>query len=458
MTPDRPHRRAVPAGRISRLHRLGALTTGISGRLAVDGARSLLRGDPLDLQKLLLTPANARQLADDLARMRGAAMKLGQLISMEAGDVLPPELAQILSRLRAAADPMPPQQLKTVLRDAWGSDWRRAFRRFDTRPIAAASIGQVHRARLRDGRELAIKVQYPGIAESIDSDVANLGALVRLSGLLPKGFDLVPYLDAARVQLRTEADYLQEAREITTYARMLGDTEAFLLPEVLPEWSTRSVLSMSYIPSRPIETLAEASQSERDQAMRRLLALFLDELFRFRTVQTDPNFANFRHCPTTGRIVLLDFGAVRTFEPKLVEAVHSLVAAGMAQNLAAVEAAAETLGILSNTTPAAFRKSFLEIAAMVFSDLRQEVFDFGTSDLLERLRETGRALAAEPIAPPEIPIDLLYLQRKAAGLFLLGTRLRARVAVAELVEPHLGPRGSYGAGGVLSKTTSFKHG
>ncbi len=431
--------RKVPSGRISRLHRLGVLTTGIAGRLARDGVRSLSRGETPDLQRLLLTPSNAAQLADDLARMRGAAMKLGQLLSMEAGDVLSPELAGRLSRLRAAADPMPPQQLKHVLRDAWGSDWRRAFRSFDTRPIAAASIGQVHQAQLRDGRELAIKVQYPGIARSIHSDVTNLGALLRLSGVLPKDFDLAPYLAAARAQLHEEADYEQEARAITAYAGMLEGSEAFRLPEVLPDWSTRSVLSMTHLPSRPIETLAEAPQAERDRTMQRLLALFLDELFRFRTVQTDPNFANFRHCPETGKIVLLDFGAVRSFEPRLVEEIRGLLSTGLAGDLPALENRLEKLGLLSPDAPVLFRKAILEMTMMVFAELRRGSLDFSQTDLLARLRSAGHRLAAERMPPPAVPIDLLYLQRKAGGMFLLGTRLRARVDVDRLLAPHLAP-------------------
>jgi predicted unusual protein kinase regulating ubiquinone biosynthesis (AarF/ABC1/UbiB family) len=441
MTDQRNLGRKVPAGRISRLHRLGSLTSRIAGRLAVDGVRSLSRGETPDLQRLLLTPANARQIADDLSRMRGAAMKMGQLLSMEAGDVLPPELSQILSRLRATADPMPPQQLKRVLRDAWGNDWRRSFQSFDTRPIAAASIGQVHRARLRTGRDLAIKVQYPGIAESIDSDVANLGALLRLSGLLPRGFDLAPYLAAARAQLHEEADYEQEAGAMASYAEMLGRSAEFVLPEVLPAWSTRSVLSMTYIPSRPIETLDQAPQADRDAAMHHLLALFLDELFIFRTVQTDPNFANYRHCPESGRIVLLDFGAVRTFEPPLTEAIRGLLAAGMADDRQGIEAAAEALGLLTPTTTAAFRKALLDMAAMVFAEVRRDSFDFGRSDLLARLREAGRQLAADRIVPPEVPVDLLYLQRKAGGMVLLATRLRATVGIARLLAPHLSDSG-----------------
>jgi predicted unusual protein kinase regulating ubiquinone biosynthesis (AarF/ABC1/UbiB family) len=132
------------------------------------------------MSELLLTPANVSRVTDQLSQLRGAAMKLGQMISMDAGDILPPELTDILARLRNRAHHMPPTQLQQVLAVEWGKDWRKRFARFGAAPIAAASIGQVHKAITHGGRELAIKVQYPGVRESIDADVDD--ALCRAAG------------------------------------------------------------------------------------------------------------------------------------------------------------------------------------------------------------------------------------------------------------------------------------
>ena len=166
------------------------------------------------MRDLVLTPGNVGRLADRLSHLRGAAMKLGQMISMDAGDLLPPELAAILAQLRSQAHRMPPEQLSRVLDSEWGPDWRRRFSRFNATPIAAASIGQVHRATLPDGRELAIKVQYPGVRESIDSDVDNVATLLRVSGVLPRELDLAPLLTEAKRQLHEEADYEREAAQM----------------------------------------------------------------------------------------------------------------------------------------------------------------------------------------------------------------------------------------------------
>jgi predicted unusual protein kinase regulating ubiquinone biosynthesis (AarF/ABC1/UbiB family) len=201
-TPSHGRPIAVPSGRLSRLGRLGSLTAGVAGNMALNGMAQLGRGQRPNLRDLMLTPRNVTRIADELAKMRGAAMKVGQLMSMDTGEMLPPELAQIMARLRSDAHFMPPAQLKSVLNAEWPAGWLGRFEKFDVRPIAAASIGQVHRGRLRDGREMAIKVQYPGVARSIDSDVSNVGALIRMSGLVPSG---VRYLAVSRCRPRAVA-------------------------------------------------------------------------------------------------------------------------------------------------------------------------------------------------------------------------------------------------------------
>lgn len=276
MDADDRRPRAVPQGRLSRMLRLGGLATGIGGRALAQGARQVASGQRPQASDLLLTPANAARLAGQLAQMRGAAMKMGQLLSMDAGDFLPPELSDILARLRADADPMPPKQLQRVLDKAWGPDWLRRFHRFQVRPIAAASIGQVHRAQTRDGRDLAVKVQYPGVRASIDSDIANLGLMFRIPGLLPPGIDLPSLMEEARQQLHAEADYLREADQMRCYGDHLAGRPEFLLPKPHHDLCTPDVLAMDFIEARPIEALSEAPQEVRDKVAGDLVRLVMD--------------------------------------------------------------------------------------------------------------------------------------------------------------------------------------
>ncbi|MBY5932620.1 AarF/ABC1/UbiB kinase family protein [Tateyamaria omphalii] len=430
---------AVPAGRLSRFGRMGAMAAGVAGRMALDGARHLGQGTRPNARDLLLTPANMHRIADELARMRGAAMKVGQLVSMDTGDVLPPELADIMARLRADADFMPPKQLRDVLDAEWGSGWRARFAEFDVRPIAAASIGQVHRARLPDGTELAIKVQYPGISRSIDSDVANIARLIRLSGLLPDGFDLDPYLDEARAQLREEADYQAEAAHLEHFSDLLGTDDCFVLPRVHAPLSTKRVLAMTYIRSEAIESVVEDSQEVRDRVMRDLCSLVLRELFDFGVMQTDPNFANYRFDPETGRIVLLDFGATRAVPSELAVHMRDLIRAGFDDARDDVSEIVAEMGLVPRSVAAPFRTRILDMIMLVFEELRRyPLLDLGVSDLSSRLQQMGEALARDGFVPPPVPMDLLYVQRKVAGMFLLARRLNARVPVADLIAPHAG--------------------
>ena len=250
--------RAVPSGRFARAGTFGRLAGGVAGGMLAEGARRLASGERPRLGDLVLTPGNAARVADRLSHLRGAAMKLGQMISMDAGDLLPPELQTILARLRDQAYRMPPAQLDKVLKAEWGADWRRKFRHFEAAPMAAASIGQVHRATLPDGRVLAIKVQYPGVRDSIGSDVDNVATLLRVSNLIPPSIDLKPLLEEAKRQLAEEADYLREADRMQAYGDRLAGDPRYVVPRPERTLTTPLVLAMDFVPGQSIETLVEA--------------------------------------------------------------------------------------------------------------------------------------------------------------------------------------------------------
>ncbi|MFC0202200.1 ABC1 kinase family protein [Paracoccus rhizosphaerae] len=435
MTDDR-RPRDVPQGRLSRMLRIGGLASGIGGRALAEGARQMASGQRPRAQDLLLTPANAARLAAGLAQMRGAAMKLGQLISMDAGEFLPPELAQILSRLRADADPMPPKQLQRVLDAAWGEGWLRHFSRFQVRPIAAASIGQVHRAQTRDGRDLAIKVQYPGVRASINSDIANLGLLFRVPGALPPGLDLPSLLAEARLQLHAEADYVQEAAQMRRFGQLLADRPEFLLPVPDDQFCTRDVLAMDFIDSRPIETLADAPQALRDRVATDLVRLVIDELFAFNLMQTDPNFANFRWQPDSGRIVLLDFGATRGFSDPVAPRYLALLRAALAGDAEAIRRTAVNIGYFRADTDADHQAMLLQMMETAFQPLRRGgVFDVASTDIPQRITEVAMQIARTRQRAEMPPPEVLFLHRKFGGLYLLLARLHARVDLDDLVDP-----------------------
>ncbi|UWQ99475.1 AarF/ABC1/UbiB kinase family protein [Rhodobacteraceae bacterium S2214] len=435
---NRSRATAVPASRLSRLTRLGSMTAGVVGNMAIGGAASLGRGQRPSMRDLLLTPRNVGRVADELAKMRGAAMKIGQLVSMDTGDVLPPELSQIMARLRDDAHIMPPAQLKKVLNAQWPDGWLRSFAKFDVRPIAAASIGQVHRATLKDGRDLAIKVQYPGVAQSIDSDVANVGALIRMSGLLPKGFTLAPYIDEARKQLHEETDYTREGAQMMRFRGLLKDDGTFAVPDLQDDWSTPQILAMTYMDGAAIEDLADAPQTVRDQVATDLIGLTLRELFAFGLMQTDPNFANYRYDQTSGQIVLLDFGATRVIGAEIADLYRQLIIAGIARDAAEIRRVALDIGFIDGTTRPEHNDRILAMIDLVFAELASKlVIDFADTTLSRKMQAEGMKLAEDGFVPPPLPIDVLFLQRKFAGMFLLAARLKAVVDVRSLIAPYL---------------------
>ncbi len=435
--------RRVPSGRIARFGAFGRLAGGVAGGVVAEGARRLASGERPRMGDLLLTPANATRVADQLANLRGAAMKLGQMVSMDAGDMLPPELTQILARLRDNAHHMPPRQLDAVLAQEWGPGWRRRFAHFQAHPIAAASIGQVHRARLPDGRELAIKVQYPGVKESIDADVDNVATLLRVSGLLPRELDIRPLLEEAKRQLHEEADYRREGGMLTRYGELLAGEEGFVVPALEPSLTTERVLAMDYVAGVPIETLEDAAQETRDVAMARLIALVLRELFDWGLMQTDPNFANYRWQPETGRLVLLDFGAARGVPAETSAGYRRLLAAGLSGNRDAVREAAVAAGFMGEAAAAAHRALVDRMIEVILSELNQPgLFDFGDRAFVGVLREQAIDMARDRSTWHVPPIDTLFVQRKISGTALLAARLKARVDIRAMVEARIGTMGA----------------
>ena len=428
----------VPSGRLSRLARFGGLATNIAGGMMLEGARQLAAGKRPSVSDLLLTPANALKVTHQLAQLRGAAMKLGQLVSMDAGEMLPPELAEILARLRSDAQHMPDRQLQAVLTQRWGRDWRVKFQSFSPRPFAAASIGQVHRARARDGRDLAVKIQYPGVARSIDSDVDNVATLLRMSNLLPKTLDIAPLLAEAKRQLHEEADYAREGSYLVKFAELLADAPEYRVPKFHPDLSGPEILAMSYVEGMPVESLARANQAERDRVMLLLSTLTLRELFEFRLMQTDPNFANYRYDRAKGQLVLLDFGATRAFPQEVVDGYRRLFEAALADDADAAREAMIGLGLFSPRAVERHRKSIDAIIEHGLELFRREgIFDFGNVAAANAMRDEGLDIAADRANWHIPPVDALFLQRKIAGVYLLATRLKARVDVRALIEAQL---------------------
>lgn len=428
---------AVPTGRVGRLLRFGGMASGIAGGVAAGGLRALAQGRRPDLAQLLLTRDNTLRLTEGLSHLRGAALKLGQMLSMDTGLVLPDELTAVLARMRDDARHMPPKQLQTALNAEWGTGWHKRFAQFEVRPFAAASIGQVHRARTHEGRDLAIKVQYPGVRASIDSDVDNMASLLRLPGLLPRGMDLGPLMAEAKRQLHAEADYEAEAQHLTRCGALLERSETFTLPSLQTEFCTPQVLAMTFVESVPLESLTDAPQETRDKVAASLIDLVLRELFVFGAMQTDPNLANYRYDPTSGQIVLLDFGAVQPIGSDLTADFRALARVALEGGADETRAAMLRIGYFGPATPLPHQALIQSMFGVAMAPLRQSTpFDFGRSDLLERLRDMGLAIGKDRELAHVPPAATLFLHRKIGGMYLMAAKLRARFALRPMIETY----------------------
>jgi len=425
--------RNVPTSRLSRFAKLGSLATGVAGNMLVDGAKSALTGKGWDNKRLLLQPKNIEKLAVQLSHLRGAAMKLGQLLSMDAGDLLSPELAQLLALLRSDANPMPHKQLVEVLKEQWGDDWLSRFSHIELRPFAAASIGQVHLAYQENGDKLAVKVQYPGIAKSVESDVDNVITLLTLSRLLPKDLDIKPLVNEAKEQLLAEADYLREADYLIRYKNALNGNAHFKVPDVYTSHSTQQVLTMEYVNAEPIESITEQPQSQRSFVAEQFINLFFKEMFEFKLIQTDPNFANFHYQTETQKIVLFDFGATREISTELSSAYLALFKAGSDNSREGVLKAASQIGYFKDDIMDNYKNNVIDLFLMACEPLRHDgEFDFKHSELALKIKDAGLALSAQSQQWHTPPVDALFIHRKLAGLYLIAARLGAKIDVRAL--------------------------
>lgn len=432
----KPRERRVPSSPFTRALGFAGLGAGLAWGTVQESTKRLVFGTPSSQDKQsayspFLSDKNAERLALALCRMRGAALKIGQMLSIQDESLVPAPILAALDIVRQGADVMPKSQLNQVLDAELGADWSTKLTSFDYEPIAAASIGQVHKA-TKDGMEVAMKIQYPGVADSIESDIENVKLLLDYTNLIPKGLFLDRAIKVAKVELSRECDYELEAANQKQFRSLLSDAEGFYVPLVVDDLSCKRVLSTEFVSGIPIDRVASLNQETRNYVGRKLLELTLMELFVFRFMQTDPNWSNFLYDEATNTINLIDFGAARDYPKRFVDDYLRMVVACANGERDVVIEMSKRLGFLTGEESEAMLDAHVQagfIVGLPFSN--PGGYDFRSSNITHSMSNLGATMLRHRLTPP--PDEVYSLHRKLSGAFLACIKLGAVVPCRELL-------------------------
>jgi len=280
--------------------------------------------------------------------MRGGALKIGQILSTSEESVLPPVIRDAMEKARSEADIMPIKQVVKNLVREYGPEWQTNFQEINLYPFAAASIGQVHDGYLKNGMRVALKMQYTGISNSIDSDLNNFKRIIDMLGIFPRGLFLNEVIDVARGELHWECDYDREALYQREYKKHADKyPKDFYVPQVIDEMSTKHLLCTEFIYGKEIDTFVNASQELRNRIGSILISLCFKELFEFKMMQTDPNPANYIFDEENDRMNLIDLGAGRDFDDDFLDSYMHIIWGAYKSDRDAIIKNSENIGFLT---------------------------------------------------------------------------------------------------------------
>ena len=373
----------VPSGRFGRMFRLGSMGARVGASSLVSKIKNTLMPGDADDKEEALRQAYAEQaerMAEVFGQLKGASMKVGQLLSADP-ELLPPEFSEGLASLQRDAPPMTYNTVKKQVEEGLGRPIETVFSTFDPDPVGSASIGQVHRATLESGEDVAVKIQYPGVVNSLQSDLKSLKSMLVYGRAFVDRDRLDEYFEKIKDVLAQESDYLNEAENLETFGELMAEREGLRTPRPFKKWSSESVLVMEYIEGEKLDHKLEAMGEgpERQRLLERWVGTYVWMFHELMELHADPHPGNFL-LDDDNNLVMLDFGCVQSIEPEFADGILEILDACWADDM---ERAVETYARIGFGTKGPEDASidpdllydYHQIVLAPF--LRDEVFDFG---------------------------------------------------------------------------------
>ena len=423
--------RKIPQTRIGRSAKLGTAIGGQATRYAGTAAANVVRSEEKSQERLETRHIEtALKMASVLGEMKGAAMKIGQMASFIDVDFLPPEYREIyqkqLSKLRTHAPAMPWEKVRTVLEEEYGEQPERVFASIEEEAFAAASIGQVHRATLHDGSRVAVKIQYPGVAEALESDVANMGILLRLARALAPGLDAKAVASELRERVLEELDYEFEAQNQRTFARAYNGHPFIFVPKVHSRLSRRRVLVSDYVEGRRFDEVKELEQDERDIFGEIVFRFCFGSVYHLRHFNADTHPGNYL-LMEDGRVAFLDFGMTKRLTDQQIQLEQRAVDAAGRDDPEGLRQALHDLGFVADPTRVDAER-LMEHVKMVggwyMEDGEVQITPRRVMKMIE-VTSDPRSDFFDLVRRESLPADELMGRRMETGLLAVLAQLRA---------------------------------
>lgn len=412
--------------------------------------------DKRDDRRKEILSARAQELVEELGSLKGSVVKIGQMMALFGEHFLPEEVTTALHTLENQTTALEWPAIERHLKRQLG-EVKLAELEIEQQPLGAASLAQVHKAvRKSDGKELCLKIQYPGVADAIDSDMRALVRLLKLSRLVPMTEQFNMWLDEVREMLKREVDYDLEAHTTRHFRAALADDTRFVVPEIVPEFSTHNIMCMTFERGIGVNDPAvlELSQTRRNFIGRAIMELCCREVFEWNKMQTDPNFGNYLlrigETPEQDQIVLLDFGAIRDFDNDVLGPGREMIRASFHHDTDRLIRALNALDFLARNAPRKLLEEFSELcfeAVEVLQDpdrypppasvLNENgEYCWGKSNLPNRImNRAGRnALSVHFDVPPK---EFIFLARKLLGAYTFLHVIESEVRGNTILEPFI---------------------